>query len=61
MDYVEYRALRKDRDQRWTESKALYDENLATMFDNTRRWADEAGTIDPMSNNLPVWLTSFDA
>lgn len=57
LDYVEYRALRKDRDPRWVEAKALYDENLSTMYDNTRRWADEAGAIMPAVSHLPVWLT----
>lgn len=59
LDYVEYRALRKDRDPRWTESKALYDENLATMYDNTRRWVEETGMISPETGHLPNWLTSF--
>jgi hypothetical protein len=59
LDYVEYRALRKDRDQRWTESKALYDENLSTMYDNTRRWVESSGVISPDHGSLPYWLTSF--
>lgn len=59
LDYVEYRALRKDRDPRWTEAKALYDENLASMYDNTRRWVDSAGMITPETGSLPAWLTSF--
>lgn len=59
LDYVEYRALRKDRDVRWTEAKALYDENLASMYDNTRRWVEDAGMITPETGSLPNWLTSF--
>lgn len=60
LDYLEYRALRKDRDPRWTESKQLYDENLSQMYDNTRRWVEEAGMISPESGGvLPAWLTSF--
>lgn len=31
-DYVEYRALRKDRDPRWQESKALYDAGVSDML-----------------------------
>lgn len=62
LDYVEYRALRKDRDPRWTEAKALYDENLSTMYDNTRRWVEDAGMIVPNAGgSLPTWLTSFSA
>jgi hypothetical protein len=61
LDYVEYRALRKDRDARWTESKALYDENLASMYDNTRRLVEDAGMITPgVGGYLPNWLTSFN-
>lgn len=59
LDYVEYRALRKDRDPRWQENKALYDENLLTMYENTRRWTDSAGVIDHTYSSLPAWLTSF--
>lgn len=58
LDYIEYRALRKDKDPRWVESKQLYDENLSTMFDNTRRWADEAGMIVPEMSHLPSWLVN---
>lgn len=31
-DYCEYRALRKDEDPRWQESKQLYDENVQQMM-----------------------------
>lgn len=60
LDYVEYRALRKDRDPRWVEAKGLYDENLSLMFDNTRRWVDQAGAIVPHRSALPDWLVAFD-
>lgn len=58
LDYMEFRALRQDRDPRWAEAKAIYDENLSTMFDNTRRWVDQAGLITPngMGGYLPTWL-----
>lgn len=46
IDYVEYMALRKDRDPRWQEAKALYDEKVNNMFEQTRRWTDQAGTFD---------------
>lgn len=57
LDYIEYRAMRKDRDPRWQEAKAMYDENSGQMFDNTRRWVDQGGMILPNSSGLPVWLT----
>lgn len=57
LDYIEYRAMRKDRDPRWVEAKGLYDENLSQMYDNTRRWSDQPGMILPGSHGaLPAWL-----
>jgi hypothetical protein len=58
LDYIEYRALRKDRDPRWVESKAMYDEQSTQMFDATRRWVDDAGLIMPDQSPLPTWLTA---
>jgi hypothetical protein len=60
LDYIEYRALRRDRDPSWQEAKALYDEGLQVMFDTTRRWVDEGGLITPQGagGSLPTWLTS---
>lgn len=60
LDYIEYRALRRDRDPRWVEAKGIYDENLATMYDNTRRWADESGMIVPNVSPLPTWLYAME-
>lgn len=57
LDYIEYRALRKDRDPRWQESKALYDAACAEMYDNTRRWVDQGGMVLPNGSHLPTWLT----
>lgn len=57
LDYIEYRAMRKDRDPRWQEAKAIYDENSASMYDNTRRWVDQGGMVLPNSSHLPIWLT----
>jgi hypothetical protein len=45
-DFTEYMALRKARDPRWQEAKALYDEKVQSMIDQTRRWSDQAGTYD---------------
>lgn len=46
VDYCEYMALRKDRDPRWQEAKALYEEKVTQMYEMTRRWTDQAGTFD---------------
>lgn len=46
VDYVEYNALRKDRDPRWQEAKALFEEHTTAMFEMTRRWSDQAGMMD---------------
>lgn len=55
-DYCEYKALRKDADPRWRESKQLFEENLGNLFDVTRRWTDQAGYIDVATTTLPSWL-----
>lgn len=46
VDYVEYMALRKDRDPRWQEAKALFEERAGSMYEMTRRWTDQAGMMD---------------
>jgi len=46
VDFAEYMALRKARDGRWQEAKSLYDDKVASMIDQTRRWSDQAGTWD---------------
>lgn len=58
--YAEYRALRRDRDPRWQEAKALYDEGLANMIELTRRWTDQVGMIDTGGTNLPEWLVAME-
>lgn len=57
VDFVEYRALRKNRDPRWQEAKALYDEKLNSMYNTTRRWSDQAGMITtPSGGGLPQYI-----
>lgn len=46
VDYVEYNALRKDRDPRWQEAKALFEQHVTEMYEMTRRWTDQAGMMD---------------
>lgn len=45
-DYVEYMALRKDRDPRWQEAYNIFKERVEQMYESTRRWSDQAGMLD---------------
>lgn len=56
LDHAEYKALRRDRDPRWQEAKAQYDENLAKMMDMTRRWSDQASNVSLAGYGVPDWL-----
>lgn len=58
--YAEAIALRKDSDQRWMESKQMYEATLAEMIDRTRRWTDQAGGIVYAGRWLPGWLYAGD-
>jgi len=58
--YVEYRALRRDRDPRWQEAKALFDEALGGLFDITRRHTDQSGQIIPGIQAVNSWLYEMD-
>lgn len=60
VDFVEYMALRKARDPRWQEAKGLYDEKVRAMFDQTRRWSDQAGTFDEASFPIHPFVWSED-
>jgi len=55
-EYVTYLALRRDRDPRWQESKAAYDERLTAMLDLTARWSDQSGAVTPTGSFMPEWL-----
>lgn len=56
LDYAEYKALRRDRDPRWQEAKAEYEQHLEQMTDMTRRWSDQASSISLAGYGLPDWL-----
>lgn len=57
VDYCEYNALRKARDPRWQEAKQLYEEKVATLYDLTRRYSDQSGTVvGGGTGHLPLWL-----
>lgn len=45
LDYAEARALRRDRDPRWTESQGLYQQGREEMLIRTQRHADAPGAI----------------
>lgn len=62
VDYAEYNALRRDRDPRWQEAKALYDQHVEQMIVNTRRLTDEAGTWGGGDGwgGVPGWLSDPD-
>lgn len=46
VSYCEFMALRRDRDPRWQEAKALYEQSVEKMYELTRRWTDQAGMMD---------------
>ena len=54
--YVEHVALRKDRDPRWQEARAIYMDSLQEMIDQTRRWTDQGDFIQVGSSHIPGWL-----
>ncbi len=58
VDYAEYRALRKARDPRWQEAKSIYEEKLAQMYDQSRRWTDSGSQFVSGygGGHLPSWL-----
>src|SRR5205085_1651746 len=56
--YVEYTALRKDRQARWQDAKQLFEEAMVEHIEQTRSWTDQAGAIVTNTGNyLPaaVW------
>jgi len=58
--YVEFVALRKDRDPRWQESRAIYMDSLNEMIDTTRRWTDQGDFIQISGSHVPGWLWGGD-
>ncbi len=59
--WVEMRALKQDRDPRWQEAKAEYDEQVGAMYDLTRRYTDQQGqTIQGEFPRVNGWLYEFD-
>lgn len=56
-DYVEYRALRKDRDPRWQESYSTYLEKRDSLADHDYLNSPREIVYDPaVAGGLPRWL-----
>jgi hypothetical protein len=60
LDGAEYRALRRDRDDRWKEAKALYEGAIADAIDQTAKWVESNGMVQAPGGLYPTWLTSWD-
>lgn len=58
--YAEYVAMRKDRDPRWQDSKALYEEALINLINVTRQLHDQARSVTVGTMSVPGWLYEFD-
>ena len=57
VDYCEFNALRKGRDPRWQEAKALYEEKINELMVKTARWTDQQGMIvGDGPGPVPAWL-----
>ena len=59
--YCEYVALRRDADGRWQEAKQLFESRLGEHVDMTRRFTDQAGSMEWRGRSLPGWLYGGDA
>lgn len=57
--YAEYMCLRKGKDQRWQEAKALYESRLLDMIDKTREYHDQAHAVVTGIGAVPNWLYEF--
>lgn len=54
--FVEAVALRKDRDTRWQESRALYEDALQSMIETVESLTDVHGMIAAGRSVIPFWL-----
>lgn len=57
-DAVEYMALRNDRDSRWQEAKALYDEKVNAMVYDAGSHSREPQFITPYRGPMPPWRSA---
>lgn len=58
--YVEAKALRRDRDPRWSEARQLYTEVRDNLVNNPDYLAVNREVVPSASGYLPRWLTEFD-
>lgn len=58
VDYVEYCALRNDRDPRWQEAYNLYLSKRDNIAQQTYLDINREIVFDPMVGGLPAWLVS---
>lgn len=56
--FAEFTAMRKDGDPRWAEAKTLFEERTKDMIEMTRRWTDQADSVQWNTGFLPGWLHS---
>lgn len=58
--YAEYNALRKSREERWKDAKAMYEEKIEFLINVTRDYHDQGHFfITANRTNVPSWLYSF--
>lgn len=57
--YAEQNCLRKGKDPRWQEAKALYESRLDEMITKTREYHDQAHSIVTGMGAVPNWLYEF--
>jgi hypothetical protein len=60
LDFAEYNAWRKDNNPQWQESKQLYEGKLADLTEHSRRWTDQADSIQSGGGPLPRWVWDAD-
>lgn len=58
VDAVEYRALRFDRDPRWQEAKAEYEERVFQLGEAAIRFTDQAGMVTTQNGGVAMmgWM-----
>lgn len=60
LDYAEYHALRMDRDDRWKDIMAAYEQRLIDLAATTIRYSDQSGWITSGPGFVPAWLAGGD-
>lgn len=60
-DYVEYKALRRDRDQRWSEALDAYNQKRDALMNNVDFLAVNREVVPtPSGHYMDAWLVSMD-